>query len=265
MPDSTEVADFEQSGGFRPDSESPSNAELEAMPARKPGWKKWLRRILISGLITAGLLIGGIFLLIQLAEVEPEFYTSALNVDPKLQKKYGSEMESKILNLRNSIIGSESWSASFSEDQINGWLAWDLQKKFPDLLPPEVTDPRVELGEKSITFAFRCDVQPFRGIAIVEAEIFMTQVVNEIGIRIKSLQSGMVPIPLAAIADEIARQAAFSELEIEWLTEDGDPVAIVALPESLIRAGGGDLLEVQKFEIRNQKLHVAGVTHPPDY
>jgi len=267
MPDSTEVSDFEQLAGSSLNAEHPVQPQgIEADSTSKPkrGWKRWLRRIAVSGIVLVGLLAGGAYLLLQLAAVEPEFYKQALHVDPAAQKKYGSEMEAKMLDLRNSVLASESWSVTFSEDQINGWLAWDLQKKFPSLLPPEASDPRVKLGKQSATFAFRCDAKPFRGIAIVEADVFMTGIVNQVGIRIKSIRSGMVPIPVAVFADQIAEQARKSNLEIEWLTEEGDPVAIVDLPDELIRPAG-NFLEVQLLEISEKEFRLAGATHPEDY
>lgn len=264
MPDSPEVADFEQSGDLPYDPELTTPEDWEAPHFRKPAWIKWLRRMVVASVAVTALLVGGAFLLLHLAKIEPEFYQRALKVDPQLQKKYGSEMESKILDLRNSVIGSDSWSASFSEDQINGWLAWDLQNKFPGFLPSEVTDPRVELGDQSVTVAFRCDAKPFRGIAIVEADVFVTGVINQVGVRIKSIRSGLIPLPLAAFADALTEHARNSNVEIEWLTEEGDPVAIIDLPDELIRPGG-DLIEVQKLEISKKQLHLAGATHPGDF
>lgn len=266
MPTSTELSEPEELGDASLSSDPilDPQTEPEEGHAPKRSWKSLIRRIVVTCVVLLGLLALGIFVLLKLAAVEPEFYQQALRVDQQQQKKNGSEMESKLLNLRNSLIVSETWTVTFTEAQLNGWLAWDLQKKFPNLMPPEASDPRVKLADQSATLAFRCETKPFRGIAIVEADIFMTGIINQIGIRIKSIHSGMVPIPLAAFSDRITKQARQNDLEIEWVTDEGDPVAIIDLPDSLIRPGG-DYLEIQELQISKDGIRIAGVTHPQDF
>ena len=240
-------------------------ADVAVEGKRKLGWMKWLRRIFVGALLFLGLCALTIFILLQLAKVEPEFYRQIMQADPQLQKRNGSEMEKKILDLRNSVMIADAWSATFTEDQINGWFAYDLKKKFPDLVPPEVIDPRLVTKEESLTLAFRCVVKPFQGIAIIEADVFMTGVVNQLGIRIKSVHSGKIPLPLAAFADHISTQLAKSGIEIEWNTEEDDPIAIVQLPDSLVKPDAGGYIELQEIKISNGAVSLLGVTHPPDF
>ncbi len=47
------------------------------------------------------------------------------------------------------------WSAVFTDEQINGWLAADLPEKFPQLLPPEIQDPRVVFAPGQLQLACR--------------------------------------------------------------------------------------------------------------
>ena len=231
----------------------------------KSGWFKWIRRIAIAGLVVFGLCVATVLIFLQLAKIEPKFYQEAVQKDQKLQKKNGSEMERKILDLRNSVLVTEAWSVSFNEDQINGWFAHALKRKFPDAIPPEVIEPRLLIKEQSLTLAFRCVVKPLRGVAIVEADVFMTGVVNQVGIRIKSVHSGKIPIPLAIFADQISNQARLSGIEIEWNTEEDDPVAIVQLPDSMVKPGSGDYIELQEIKIGDGKVSLFGVTHPANF
>jgi hypothetical protein len=228
--------------------------------------KKWIRRLLVSFAVFLLLVAAGIFVLLELAKHEPEFYRNALRVDEKQQQANGSEMETRILNLRNSVLSESSWSASFTEEQINGWLAWDLNKKFPDLIPPEVSDPRVKVRDQSVTFAFRCEAKPFRGIAIINADVFLTGVVNQVGIRIISIHSGMVPVPVAAFADQIAIQAKKSGFNLEWSEENGATVAIIDLPDKMIKPDdGGSYIELKSVQITDKGISISGETHPPNF
>ena len=239
--------------------------ETEAFEKPRAMWLKWLKRFVVAAVVLLGLAVVAILVLLELAKVEPEFYQQALKVDAQLQKRNGSQMEKKILDLRNSVMIAEAWSTTFTEAQINGWLAYDLKEKFPDALPPEVTDPRIVIEDQSLTLAFRCTEKPFRGVAIVEADVFMTGVINQIGIRVKSVHTGMIPVPLAAIADQIAQQLKSTGIEIEWNTEEDDPVAIVHIPDELIKPETGGYIELQEINVLKGKFSIQGLTHPPDF
>ena len=257
MPNSLEESEVEQPLEMVADSAS------EIKP--KSGWMKWLRRIAVGLLVFVGLCALTIFILLELAKVEPEFYRQLMQADQQLQKRNGSEMERKILDLRNSVMISDAWSATFTQDEINGWFAYDLKEKFPDLIPPEVIDPRLVTKEESLTLAFRCIAKPFRGIAIIEADVFMTGVVNQVGIRIKSVHSGKIPLPLAAFAVQISTQLGKSGIEIEWNTEEDDPIAILQLPDALVKPDSGGYIELQEIKISTGEVSLLGITHPPDF
>lgn len=239
--------------------------ESEAGEKPKSGWLRWFKRLAITGLLMLGLAAVAVYVLLELAKVEPAFYLKALQVDQQRQKQNGSEMEKKILDLRNSVMIAEAWSATFSEDQINGWFAYDLKEKFPGLVPPEVTDPRLIIEEQSMTLAFRCTAKPFRGVAIIKADVFMTGVINQVGIRVKSVHSGKIPVPLAVFADQISKQIEKSGFEIEWNTEDDDPIATVQLPDALIKPEAGGYIELQEVKISVGEVSLRGMTHPPDF
>lgn len=270
MPNSIDESDVEQpnqelSADPLSSPEHPESPSIELPEPKQRGWLKWIKRLAISAAMLLALFVGGVLLLLELAKAEPEFYRKALLVDEKLQQKFGSEMERKILDLRNSVLLGEAWSAEFTEDQINGWLAWDMKEKFPDLVPPEISDPRIAVENQSMKLAFRCSVKPFRGVAIIEADVFMTGVVNQLGIRIKSVHSGKIPVPVAAFADQISEQLNRSGIEIEWDTEEDDPVAIVQLPDELIKPQGGSYIELQQIVVGTQEISLSGVTHDPDF
>lgn len=240
-------------------------AEPEALEKPKAAWLKWLKRFAVAVVVLLGLAVVAVIVLLELAKVEPEFYQQALKVDSQLQKRNGGEMEKKILDLRNSVMIAEAWSTTFDENQINGWLAYDLKEKFPQLVPPEVTDPRVFIEEQSMKLVFRCTEKPFRGVAIINADVFMTGAINQIGIRVKSVHSGMIPVPLAAFADQITQQTKKSGFDIEWNTEEDDPVAIIHIPDALIKPEAGGYIELQEIKISEGTFSILGVTHPPDF
>ena len=245
------------------DDQCTSADAFVATPSR---FVKWIKRLCLALVVFVLLLAGGIALLVYLATHEPDFYRSALEIDTKLQQENGSQMETQILNLRNSVLSDLDWSAIFTEEQINGWFAWDLRKKFPNLIPPEVSDPRVLLDEKTITLAFRCSVKPLKGVVVIKADIFLTGVINQIGIRIKSIHCGLLPIPVATIAEQISKQAERAGFELDWDEEQGDSVAMINLPDSLIKPNdGGSYIELKNLQVQDGSVAIGGKTHPPDF
>lgn len=249
-----------------PDSlDAVADTESELLPP-KSKWR-WLRRLGLWMMTLLVVLAGVALLILSLASVEPGFYRSAtlLNGEQKQQRRrLGNEMESKILDLHNAAVAAEAWSVSFSEDQINGWLAWGLERKFPTLLPPELKEPRVNIKDQRITVAFRCDSPPFRGVGIIEVEVFLTQVLNQVGIRFHSIRSGMIPIPLALFTKLISEHATNAGVDVKWLNEEGDPAVIIDLPAEIM-SPAGNYVELQSLEVREQSIYIAGATHLEDF
>jgi len=114
MPNSTDESDIDQLI-----EEEPGLSEVGPEP--KSRWVKWIKRLTVASLVMLGLIAVATYFLLELAKHEPEFYQQVLRVDPQQQKRNGSEMERKILDLRNSVMIADAWSATFSQDQINGW------------------------------------------------------------------------------------------------------------------------------------------------
>src|SRR4051812_46783953 len=69
----------------------------------------------------------------------PAFYSEALHQAPD---KAAAESDTLLANasaLMNTARKPGQWEATFTADQINGWLTVDVPKNFPNLLPPTVT------------------------------------------------------------------------------------------------------------------------------
>ena len=246
------------------DRDADSESDFPTVPRSR--WT-WLRRLCMWVMTLLVVLLGAALLILSLASVEPKFYRSAALANPEQrqqQRRLGNEMESKILDLYNAAVSAEAWSVSFSEEQLNGWLAWDFERKFPKLLPPELEDPRVKIVDQKITIAFRCNSPPFRGVGIIEGEIFLTEVLNQVGIRFHSVRSGMLPIPLALFTEPITEHAAKAGVNIEWINDQGNPAMIIDLPAEMLRPAG-NYVELKSIDVHDQSIFIAGVTHLEDF
>lgn len=189
---------------------------------------------MIRSVLLLSLVFGGSVIFLALAyrstQSEPEFYSKALNVESVVSANAGEELEVEALRLRNQIVDEGEWSATFTDSQINGWLAMDLPEKFSETLPKSVANPRLQFSQGKITLACRYQTQNFGGIVQFECEPFLTDSPNVIGVKICELKTGWVPLPTNQWMTTISRRAMNSGLQIRWTQREGQPVALIELP-----------------------------------
>ena len=64
----------------------------------------------------------------------PEFYQQAIEADPEEQRIASTEMFNSTAALVRDASREGRWEATFTIEQINGWLAVDLVENYPNLL-----------------------------------------------------------------------------------------------------------------------------------
>jgi hypothetical protein len=189
----------------------------------------------------------------------PEFYVKALEAEPAKQAVAGEELERQALALHNQVRRPGQWEARFTQDQINGWLAVDLPKKFPGSLPVGASEPRVALSPDVATLAVKWRRGNVTTVLSLEGEAYLTEQPNEVAIRIRSVRAGALPVPLAQFLDKIATRASSSGIPLRWTDIEGDPVAIVNLPLDQPEFRGKHLV-LEELRLDEGALIVAGRT-----
>jgi hypothetical protein len=219
--------------------------------------RKFLR---IAGLflVTLAALTGvGLLLAYRATQQVPEFYDHALQVEVDKQQQAGEVLERQVLELHNEVRESGRWEAVFTDQQINGWLAYDLPEKFAELLPEEVSDPRVAIDPRRAQVACRFKSPRFRAVVSVDLEVHLTEEPNVLAVRIHQARAGMLPLPLKRFLDEISAQARRADVMVRWSQSDGDPVALVTVPT---RHEGYPQreLHLETVELRDGEVFLAG-------
>ena len=69
-------------------------------------------------------------------------------------------------------------------------------------------------------------------------------------------RAGALPIPLGQVLDNISRAAQQLNLRLEWRRSQGDPVALVTLPQQ--HGLGKAPWQVEALELRDGELFVSG-------
>jgi hypothetical protein len=208
--------------------------------------------VFVGGLVV--LLLVGLAVIRRAAQRVPEFYRQALEGDPKDQSKASDRMVRQTTTLANDLRRQGRWEARFTADDVNGWLAVDLPRNFPELLPPNFEDPRVTIAEDGIKVGCRMNEASISGVVSLTFDAYLEQP-DVVALRIRKARIGAVPFPLGKVTEGISR-ALQGRAKVEWAQADGDPVARVTIP----LAPGGRAVHIDKLELRNGEIYVAGTT-----
>ncbi len=188
----------------------------------------------------------------------PDFYEQALQIDPAAEAQAGYELEREILDLRNESREPGRWEANFADEQINGWLAVDLVKKFPGVLPGEVSDPRVAIEPEQVQVACRYKSKRVSSVLSLAVEVYLTDEPNVVALRIKRARAGALPLPLKKVLDSLSQAARKAQLQLRWVQKDGDPVALVTIPDRYEEIEGR--LQVDSLQLDQGNMRISGQT-----
>jgi hypothetical protein len=208
-------------------------------------------------LLVVAMIGGGAWFYRALSYV-PAFYSQALAVKaPELQQS-SREMLRRTAALTNDVKRLGNWQALFTDQQINGWLAVDVPKNHPDLLPSELRNPRVRIMPDGVLIGARFEGQ----VSSVVSVKFSVQLerTNVVAVRIHQLRVGDVPWRLDRIIDEIIRSAGQWGFLVEQTQTDGDPVLLVTLPPDLHDRNRE--VQLEQLELREGEVFLSGRSSP---
>lgn len=218
------------------------------------------RLLLVIALVLAGLGGCGWWAYQALWEV-PEFYERALAVEGPHVEAASDEMLERAAALASDVQHSGAWQAAFSAEQINGWLAIDLPKNHPELLPGAVRQPRVAISPDRFQLAARYDDGRRSLVLSLEVEAFVSPP-DRLALRVRSIRAGALPVPLASVMDRVAEAVRRSGLPVEWREQDGDLVALVHVAET--QSSGKRLVQLDSLKLEEGRITLVGHTERPD-
>src|SRR5688572_7933980 len=180
-----------------------------------------------TSVATAGfiLVLGGAYYAAH--QVNP-FYEKALRVEPEVAKRSSRELESRATALYSDARQAGQWHALFTAEQINGWLAVQLDENQGSEVPSNIRDPRVAISPGLLTLGFRALSRGVDTVVSVDASVFLTDD-GSVGIRFVSVRAGSLPLPVMQLAEELATACTQLKLPVRWTQQDGQPVAIIEI------------------------------------
>jgi hypothetical protein len=216
-----------------------------------------MRRLLLYAVIPLLLVVaGGAWWLYSASQDVPDFYSQALDIPAEKADVAGDEFSQSAVALAGNVREEGDWTAYFTDEQINGWLAADLPQKHPNLLPPEFTDPRVRILEDQAQVGIRCKLGGISTVAWIDVSVSMTETF-EAAVRFRRVRAGSLPLPQTEVLDAASQVAADLGLTLRWTNVDGDPTAIISLPPLDER---GLCYELTRLKLAPGKLFIAGRT-----
>lgn len=189
-------------------------------------------------------------------EVQP-FYAAAIRVEPQELKSASRRMENRVAALYSDTRPPGQWKTVFSDDEVNGWLAVTLAEQHADLLPRQVSDPRVAFADGRCMVGFRYRSSRVDAVVSVEAEAFMADE-DLAAIRLREVRLGSLPLPMAKVVESITRGARKLDLAVRWTQLEGDPVLLLSLAHVL--STDDEERQLDLLELRDGELLLTGST-----
>lgn len=216
-------------------------------------WLLWGAAVALAlGLLVVGSLWGAY----RASQHVPDFYRQAMLVEPAEQADQSKHMVRQVTALASDLQKEGPWKALFTQDQINGWLAVDLVKNHAGLLPPAISDPRVNLQPGTIFIACRYRHGRWQGVLSLSAEVYLAGP-NTVAVRILKARAGSLPLPLDNLLRQLSEATQRMDYHIQWRQVDGDPVALVALQPP---GKQQEPVQIQSLQVREGAIYVAGST-----
>ncbi len=226
---------------------APSTDRRSRLPGR-------VAKVLFVALVVLAAATAGFY---RASQQVPDFYVRALDATPRQQEAAGYQLEQEVLDLHSDLQQLESWEAIFSEEEVNGWLAVDLPRKFPEFVPPEIEDPRVHLDDGELKLACRYRRGGIATVLHITLLLQMADEPNTLAIRLSKARAGALPLPLKSFLDQVSGVARQLSLPLRWTQVSADPVALLTLP-SEFKSFEDRVVEFTVVEVLDGRIRLAG-------
>ncbi len=224
-------------------------------------FRRFFKR-LAYGLAIFALIAGGfLWWAANTASQVPKFYEEAAQRMPSDMQAASQLLEKQVTDLQERVKRRGDWHATFTEPQINAWLATDLAREFPTVLPKGVVDPRVVIEPDRVRVAARYVSSRFDWVISFNLRVRLTDQPNVLAIEVDDLRAGNLPLPISNFRAQVSNFAARGDLEIRWSEEAGNPIALVTVPSEHERYVSKPVI-IEQLNLEAGQVSLAGHTGP---
>jgi hypothetical protein len=192
------------------------------------------------------------------ATVAPAFYSDRVTqvVTPGMEQD-ARRLVTKLAALQAAADRSGAWETVISEDEINSWLAFDLPRNHPQLLPADLAAPRVVLSGGRMRAAARRTLGPLSGIVSLDVEVRLRPP-GLIECVVADARLGVIPLPRGPWLHWLAARLAPLGLPTEIRRGAGTSVLAIVIP-----AAGARPVVLEALVVDAGELLLAGHTGDP--
>lgn len=184
---------------------------------------------------------------------QPPFYRKLSGMDREIRRVEADRFVNQTFQLRNDIANEHRWEASFTDEEVNAWLAEDLVTHFADFLPEGVHDPLVVFDLDRVTLAFKLERGPFTSLVWAVARVQVSDD-NTVALTLEKIRAGAVPVSPEEVVAPIIRQAKAYGLDVDWRYVDDEPVALIRYSPTPDR---GDVV-LERVVLFEGRLYLSG-------
>ena len=187
----------------------------------------------------------------------PEFYQQRLSISQDALAVHGAAFEEKMDQLQRDTSDEDGdWSIELSDEQINGWLAVALPRRYPQALPKHLHEPRIAIESDLCHVACQYRDGATRMILTLCLDLTPAEKPNELKLKVLSAKIGAVPGLEDQAVWPIAQAAHRSKIRLRWVRRDVQPEAIVQIPRRWLDEDRQ--VHIEDIEFRNGRLYVSG-------
>ena len=187
---------------------------------------------------------------------EPAFYRKAMEIEPAVLEKASDRMLQNAAAIQSALNSPGRWKAVITAEELNGWLAVDMIKNHPKLLPPALRDPRVAIRPDEVLVGCRFEQGGITSVLSLTLQPCSPEP-NVVALRIVRARAGAIPVALKRVLDGISKAARDNQIRLEWRQAGNDPVALLSLPED---PEADRVVRIESLEVVDGEIRIVGVT-----
>ncbi len=220
--------------------------------------RKIIRILFILGSVAALFLLIVLLTLYIALRRQPQWYVeAAAPADRRGEEKASDQMLERVADLTSALETKGDWKIVFTAEEINGWLTVDMPKNHPDLLPAELTDPRVKIEADGVTLAARYGGRGISTVVSLKVDVYLSEE-NVVAVRIRKARAGSLPWSVGRVVDGLSDAAARSEVRLSRSQIGSDPVVLIKIPK--VQGPGRRQVRVTTLRLEEGKIVAAGNT-----
>ena len=220
-------------------------------PHDGPRWRRLL------GGLAAGV-VAGLVILSLLLKHEPGIM-AATPSGPEAERA-AARVVTAASALHAALGKAGPWGAAITDTEANAWLAIDLPRNHPTLVPAGLAHPRLRFRPHHVEAAVRVGSGLLSTVVWCDLGVKLRGV-NQLGITVDGAAAGAVPIPGTPVLADIGRRIAACGAVTELRRLDGRMTLVVYIPAML--GGGGPQWRLESLLVGDGEAAVAGSTTLP--